>query len=96
MKNNTIRLPRRMKKNDKIHVLSILLLMTIFFNMNNYQDPSEKTEKISQYSEGSAPSSCFGTGLATVLSTPPRKMEYAGVLQHRSSRDLGLCSVCPE
>ena len=47
----------------------------IFFNMNNYQNLSGKSEKISQYFLGSAPPSCFGTGRATVLSTRPRKTE---------------------
>ena len=31
---------------------------------------------------GSVPPSCFGTGHVTVLSTPSRKAEYTGVLQH--------------
>ena len=45
MKNNTIRLPRRRKKNDKIRVLSIHLTNDLIFSMNNYQNLSEKTEK---------------------------------------------------
>ena len=56
--------------------------------MNTYQNLSGKTEKISQYTVGSAPPSCFGTGHVTVLSTPLRKMEYYGVCQHRCSSAL--------
>ena len=46
--------------------------------MNNYQNLSGKTEKISQYCVGSAPPFYFGTGHVTVLSAPPWKMEYSG------------------
>ena len=56
--------------------------------MNNYQNLLGKTEKISQYSVGSAPPSWFGTGHVTILSTTPRKMKYAGVLQHRCFCDI--------
>ena len=41
---------------------------------------------------GSALPYCFGTGHETVLSTPPRKMEYSGVRQHRCSSVLDFCS----
>ena len=37
---------------------------------------------------------CFGTGHVTVLSTPPWKMEYVEVLQHRSSCPLDFCYDC--
>ena len=40
--------------------------MTIFFNMNNYQNLSGKAEKY-LYREGTAPPSCFGTGHVAVL-----------------------------
>ena len=46
---------------------------------SNVSEPIGKDKKISQYSEGTAPPYCFGTGHVTVLSTPPRKMEYSGV-----------------
>ena len=42
-----------------------LLLMTIFFQYENYQKLPGKTEKY--------PPTCFGTGHMTVLSTPPWK-----------------------
>ena len=45
---------------------------------------------------GSAPQSCFGSGHVTVLSTPPRKMDYSGVPQHRCSRALDFCSASSE
>ena len=45
---------------------------------------------------GSALPSCFGTGRVTVLSTPPRKMEYSGVRQQRCSSALDFCSACSE
>ena len=85
------------EKIDKIHACSIPFSNElIFFNMNNYQSLLGKTEKISQYSVGSATPSCFGTDHVTVLSTPPRKTEYTGVLQHRYSCALDLCSACLE
>ena len=62
--------------------------------MNNYQNLLGKTEKISQYNVGSAPPSWFGTGHVTVLSTPPRKMKYAGVLQHTCFCALDLYLIC--
>ena len=61
------------------------LLKRLFFNMNNYPKLPKKTEKISQYSVGSAPPSCFGTCHMTVLTTTPPKTEYTEVLQHRYS-----------
>ena len=45
---------------------------------------------------GSALPSCFGTGHVTVMSTPPRKMEYSGVRQHRCFSALDSCSACSE
>ena len=45
---------------------------------------------------GSAPPSCFGTGHVYFLSTPPRKKEYAGVIQHGYSSALDFCSACSE
>ena len=32
----------------------------------------------------------------TVLSTPPWKMEYSGIYQHRCSSALDFCSACSE
>ena len=82
-KYNTIWLPRRRKKNNKIHLFSICFANEfIFFNMNDYQNLSKDRKNISVHA-GSAPPSCFGTGHVTVLSTPSRKTEYALVLQQR-------------
>ena len=44
---------------------------------------------------GSAPPSCFGTGHVTVLSSPPRKTEYAGVVMINLPVHL-ICSACSE
>ena len=64
-KSNAIRLPRRSKKNNKIHVLSIHFTNDhIFFDTDNYQNLSGKTEKYL-----STVYTCFGTGHVTVLST---------------------------
>ena len=96
-KTNTIRLPRRRKKNDKLHGLSIHFTNDhVFFNIDYYQNVSVKTEKIYQYSVGSAPPFYFGTGHVTVLSAPPWKTEYSGVRQHRCSSALDFSSTCSE
>ena len=48
VKNNTIRLPRRRKKNDKIHVLfNPFYWCPYLFNINNYQNLSEWLKNIS-------------------------------------------------
>ena len=52
-----------------------LLLLTRFFRYELLSEPIGKDRKISQYSVGSAPRSCFGTGHVTVLSTPHWKTE---------------------
>ena len=44
--------------------------------------PSESIDTNISVHVGSVPPSCFGTGHVTVLSTPSRKAEYTGVLQH--------------
>ena len=38
-----------------------LLLMTIFFQYEELSEPIGKDRKMSQYSEGTDPPSCFGT-----------------------------------
>ena len=96
VKNNTIRLPRKRKKCQNTCAFNPFYLWPYIFDMNNYQNLSGKTEQISQYSVGSALPSCFGTGHMTVLSTPPRKMEYFGVCQHTFSSALDFCSACLE
>ena len=70
--------------------------MSLFFQYEQLSEPIGKTEKLSQYSVGNAPPSCFGTEHVTGLSTLLRKMEYTGVLQYRCPCALDLCFACPE
>ena len=57
---------------------------------------SKSSDTIISVHAGSTLPSCFGTGHMTVLSTPPQKTEYAGVLQHGCSSALDFCSACSE
>ena len=67
--------------------------MPIFLNMKSYQNLSGKTEKISQYSVGSAPPSYFATCHVTGLFTPPWKTDLAGV--SKNTRLVPLVDKAP-
>ena len=82
--------------NDKILVLSIAFPNDHFFQYEFLSKPIRKDRKISQYSAGSDPLSCFGPGHVTVLSKPPQAREYPGIRQLRCSSGLDFCSVCSE
>ena len=66
------------KKNNKIQVFSIPFAIEVIFAIYlifDHQNLLKYRKNITVHA-GSVPSSCFGTGHVTDLSTPPQKREY--------------------